>query len=98
MKCAPGSVLCAALLWCAAAYGQDVPDLSALEQTVQKRHSEWESLAKDLSERMARILPCDPRVMTAITEVSRASEARLAAIADYLRAVSAKAFAETAAV
>jgi hypothetical protein len=72
------------------------PDLATLEQTAQKRNAEWESIAKDLSERMARILPCDPRYAAGITEVSRASEARLAALADYLKAASAQAFAETA--
>jgi hypothetical protein len=46
---------------------------------------------------MARILPCDPRYAAGIIEVSRASEARLAALADYLRATSVKAFGETAA-
>ena len=45
---------------------------------------------------MARILPCDPRYAAGITEVSRSSEARLAALADYFRGASAKAFAETA--
>ena len=65
-------------------------DLAALEQTAQKRHAEWEALAKDMNDRMARILPCDPRALAAVTEVSRASEARLAALADYLRAVSAQ--------
>jgi hypothetical protein len=73
------------------------PDLAALEQTAQKRHAEWESIAKDLSERMARVLPCDPRYTAGIIEVSRASEARLAALADYLRGATVKAFAETAA-
>lgn len=72
------------------------PDLGALEQTAQKRQTAWESLAKDLNERVARILPCDPRATAAIIEISRASEARLAALADYLRAASVKAFAETA--
>jgi hypothetical protein len=85
------------ILGCAVAFAQNSPDLSTLEQTAQKRHAEWESLAKDLGERMARILPCDPRYAAGINEVSRASEARLAALADYLRAVSANAFAETAA-
>jgi hypothetical protein len=46
---------------------------------------------------MARILPCDARYAAGITEISRASDARLAALADYLRAASAQAFAETAA-
>jgi len=83
------------VLGLAIALGQ-TPDLASLEQTAQKRNTEWESIAKDLSERMARILPCDPRYAAGITEVSRASEARLAALADYLRAASAQAFAETA--
>jgi hypothetical protein len=96
MKRALGIVLCAAFT-CGAAFAQASPDLAALEQAAQKRHADWESLAKDLSERMARILPCDPRYAAGITEVSRASEARLAALADYMRATSAKAFAETAA-
>jgi len=91
------------LLWAAAlaqssrAQNNAAPDLTALEQTAQKRHAEWEALAKDLGERMARILPCDARYAAGINEVSRASEARLAALADYLRGASAKAFAETAA-
>jgi hypothetical protein len=97
MKCALGVLLCAA------AFGQDaVPpnpagtDLVSLEQTAQKRHAEWEALGKDMNDRMARMLPCDPRALAAVNDVSRASEARLGALADYLRAVSAKAFAETA--
>jgi hypothetical protein len=80
----------------AAALAQNLPDLTALEQTAQKRHAEWESLAQGLTERMARILPCDPRYAAGITEVGRASEARLAALADYIRGASATAFAETA--
>ena len=92
------ALTCAALVSCAAVHAQDAPDLAALQQTAQNRHAEWETLAKDMHDRMARILPCDPRALAAVTDVSRASEARLAALADYLRAVSAKAFAETAAV
>jgi hypothetical protein len=102
MKRGPGGVptvafLCAALFSCAAVRGQDGPDLAALEQTAQKRGLEWEALAKDMNDRVARILPCDPRALAAVNEVSQASEARLAALADYLRAVSSQAFAETAA-
>ena len=103
MNRAPGIFICAALFSFSAAHAQDlspqnaVPDLAALQQTAQKRHSEWESLAKDMNDRMARILPCDPRALAAVTEVSRASEARLTALSDYLRAASAQAFAETAA-
>ena len=86
-------------LVCRAALAQSpLPDLAALEETAQKRHAEWDSLAKDLELRVARILPCDPRAAAAITEVGRASAARLAALADYLRAAITQAFAETASV
>jgi hypothetical protein len=103
MKCALGSVLCAAAFAGVTAVAQNSSpqstsvDLAALEQTAQKRQTEWESLAKSLTERMARVLPCDPRATAAITEVSRASEARLTALAGYMREASAEAFAETAA-
>jgi len=90
--------MCAALWAQCGARAQDSADLAALEQTAQKRHGEWEALAKDMNERMARILPCDPRSAAALAEVSRASEARLAALNDYLRAVTAKALGETAAI
>jgi hypothetical protein len=73
-------------------------DLGALEQTAQKRQAEWEDAAKTLEERLARILPCDARSAAAITEVSRLSEARLAALNDYVRAASSRAFAEAAAI
>jgi len=87
-------------LFAAASFAQNSapPDLAVLEQTAQKRHAEWESQAKSLEERLARILPCDARSSAAIAEVRALSEARLAALADYMRATSAKAFAETAAV
>ena len=84
------------LFVCSASLAQ-TPDLTALEQTAQKRHAEWETQAKSLEERLARILPCDARSAGAIAEVKGLSEARLAALSDYMRAVSAKAFAETAA-
>ena len=104
----PGGVPRASAFICAAALlfvtasshniarAESLLDVAALEQTAQKRHSEWEALAKDLDERMARILPCDPRSMSAIYDVSKASEARMAALTDYIRGVSAAAFAETA--
>ena len=92
------ALTCAALFSCSAAHAQDATQLGTLAQTAQKRTAEWEAVAKDMNERMARILPCDPRALAAVTEVSRASEARLDALADYLRAVSAQAFTETATV
>jgi len=98
MKRVSSVFIYAALFSCIAARAQDQPDLATLQQTAQKRHAEWEALAKDMNDRMSRMLPCDPRAQTAVTEVSRASEARLGALADYLRAASSQAFAETAAV
>ena len=86
------------ILCCAGAFAQNPPDLAALEQNARKRYSEWQELAKDLTERMARILPCDARYAAGINEVSRASETRLAALSDYVRAATAEAFVETAAV
>jgi hypothetical protein len=97
MKRGSGVVICAALFCSIAARAQDVPDLATLQQTALKRHTEWETLAKDMNDRMARMLPCDPRALATVTEVSRASEARLGALADYLKAASSQAFAETAA-
>jgi hypothetical protein len=84
------------LFLCSASLAQ-TPDLAALEQTAQKRYADWESQAKSLEERLARILPCDARSSAAIAEVRGLSDARLAALTDYMRATSAKAFAETAA-
>ena len=37
-------------------------------------------LAANLEQRVARLLPCDPRVRSAIEEVARASEARFTAL------------------
>ena len=84
------------ILVCGTVLAQSSPDLATLEQTARKRHAEWEALAKDLGERIARILPCDPRAAAAVTEVSRASETRLAALAEYFKAATTQAFAETA--
>jgi hypothetical protein len=96
------SITCVALFASSGAAAQNLsqnaaPDLAALQQTAQKRYAEWEALATDMNDRMARMLPCDPRAQAALTEVSRASEARLGALGDYLRAASSQAFAETAA-
>lgn len=64
---------------------QPVPGASPRE-VAQKRAAEWETLAKALDAKIARLLPCDPRAKDAIAEVSRASEARLAAFSDVLTA------------
>jgi hypothetical protein len=69
--------------------------LTALEQAAEKAEADWITLAVDLDARVSRFLPCDARAAAAIQEVSRASNARLAALNEYLQAVSSAATAET---
>ena len=57
--------------------------LPALQQTVSQRTAEWNTLATNLEQRIARLLPCDPQARAAIDEVSRASEARSVALTSY---------------
>ena len=78
-----------------AALAQPAPPLEALKQTVEQKNSEWDALARTIESKLARMLPCDPRVRTSIEEVSRASEARLAALSQYLQALSAQARADS---
>jgi hypothetical protein len=54
-----------------------------LQQSVVQRTAEWNTLAANLEQRVARLLPCDPQARAAIDEVSRASEARNAALTSY---------------
>jgi hypothetical protein len=84
----------------AAASAQNPPpadSLESLEQAAQRSSATWTGLAKDLDARVARLLPCDARATAAITEVSRASDGRLSALAEYLGAAAAHASAETSA-
>ena len=80
-----------------AAQDQAGAEVSALQQAVDKTAA-WQALAKSVESRLARMLPCDPRVRAAIQELSKASEDRLAALAVYLQgaAVQAKHDAEAA--
>jgi len=84
-----GAVIC---LWLAIpAWAQQAPapdSLSARQALADKKAAEWEALAKGLDAKIAHMLPCDTRVHEAIEEVSHASQARLAAIADYLNAAA----------
>jgi hypothetical protein len=65
---------------------QDAKDLAKSE--AQQRHAEWMMLAVDLEKRIARLLPCDPRISTAVDEVSRASSLRLDAVKRYWQAAA----------
>ena len=82
----PGVYLCAAAVLAApAACAQAAaPTLGTLEQTVKDRTTEWQKLAQNLEPTLNRLLPCDSKVAASITEVSKASEARVAALAAYL--------------
>lgn len=69
--------------------------LTGLAQAAGKKAADWEIPAKTVETRVARMLPCDPRVRTAIEEVSKASEDWIAALAEYLQAAAAKAKSDT---
>src|SRR5438270_13154723 len=78
--------------------GQSPPPsdtLASLEQAAQKSLVAWNGLARDLDSKVARLLPCDPKAIAAINEVSRASEVRLNDLSDYLRAAASSANMET---
>jgi hypothetical protein len=71
---------------------QAKPDsLAALRQTAEKTTADWNTLAKGLEQKIARLLPCDPAGRAAVDEVSRASAARLAALSAYVKAEAAAA-------
>lgn len=85
---------------CACAQDQPVPAkpsnaLASLRQTAEKTGAAWEALAKGLGTKIERLLPCDPNSRAAVEEVSRASEARVAALSAYLKAAAAKAKEDT---
>jgi hypothetical protein len=85
------------MLPAAVAPAQEKPSdpITPLEQAAETRTSEWDILATGLEARIIRLLPCDPRVQSAIEEVSRASDARMSALEQYFRAVVAKAKDQT---
>ncbi len=72
---APGGIV--------SAQGPAPSSLPALQQSVSQRTAEWNTLATNLEQRIARLLPCDPQARAAIDEASRASEARSVALTSY---------------
>jgi hypothetical protein len=79
------------LLTSGALYAQDgSASLADLQQAAEGRAQEWNALASNLEQRLARLLPCDPRVRGSIEEVDRASGARIAALNIYWKAVAAR--------
>ncbi len=63
------------------------PDLkpagSEAVRTAEQKNAEWVALASALEPKVARLLPCDASVKSAIEEVSRASDVRFAAMGAY---------------
>jgi hypothetical protein len=79
----------------APAQEQPVDRLAALRQAAVKASANWEALAKALEPRIARLLPCDPVSRATVAEVSRASDARLAALSAVVKVEAAKAKDDT---
>jgi chromosome segregation ATPase len=79
-------------LFGAAALGpaQDRPPSAPSEaaQLAEKTAGEWSALASSLEQRVARLLPCDPRVRSDIEEAARASDARFAALTSYWQEIA----------
>ncbi len=76
------------------AFGQTPAPLAPLEQNVKTTEAAWLNLARELDNKLARMLPCDPGAAAAIQEVSTASQARLRALTAYLEAVADRAWAD----
>jgi hypothetical protein len=70
---------------------QDAPaSLQSLRQNAEQKTQAWDNLAKALGPKIRGMLPCDPKIASAVEEVSRASDVRLAAFDQYFRAVLAE--------
>ena len=80
-----------------AAQGQEKPAdaLDALRQMADKTAADWDALAKGLEQKIATLLPCDPKSRSAVEDVSHASDARLAALSAYLKAAAGRAKSDT---
>ena len=83
------------LLLAAAAPAQVGSQLDSLAATAARASANWETLATGLDAKIARMLPCDPRLTQAIQDVSQASQARLAARNQYLQAALAESGQDT---
>ncbi len=57
--------------------------LPVLHAAAAKRTAEWTTLAGTLEPRLARLLPCDPRVRAAVEEVAKALDSRTVALTSY---------------
>jgi len=88
-------ILLAGFAWNLKAPAQEANPAPGLAERAAKAAAQWETLATGLDAKIQRMLPCDPRLTAAIEEVSRASQARLAAMNQYLQAAAARARQDT---
>jgi hypothetical protein len=72
--------------------------LIALQDAAARRTTEWTTLTTSLELRLARLLPCDPRVRMAVDEVARASDTRTAALTSYWNTISIQSKAQMEAI
>jgi hypothetical protein len=95
-------IVCLAVMAVSAAAQDAVPGtsgpvaLAVLEQTARQRTAEWEKLEQSLDSSIKPLLPCDPKAAAAIAAVSKASDARIAALAAYLHEKGKQASLQTA--
>jgi hypothetical protein len=75
----------------ATAQSKPLDPLFGLRDQAEKAAANWQALADGLDAKVTRLLPCDPKLKALIEEVSRASEARMTAIQEYLRVAAARA-------
>ena len=80
------------------AQGPGANSPAALQDTAAKRSAEWTTLEANLELRLARLLPCDARVRSAIEEVSRAADARTVARTSYWTTISLRSKAQVEAI
>src|SRR5882672_3557372 len=84
-------MVCVGLAVTGAGWAQEPANaLTSFQQNAAKRSAEWNTLAANLEQRVARLLPCDRLIRSAVDEVGRASEARIVALTTYWLAVSGK--------
>jgi hypothetical protein len=79
----------------AAAQSKPLDPLFGLRDKAEKAAAAWQTLADGLDAKTTRMLPCDPKMKAAVEEVSRASEARMAALIEYLREATVRARQES---
>src|SRR5205814_2074306 len=92
-------MVCIWLAVASAAWAQEpLNALTGFQQNAAKRAAEWATLTTNLEQRVARLLPCDPRSQAAIEETARALEARTVAFTTYWLAVSGASKSKTDAI